>query len=84
MRNALSIAVGASSGSSSREAKSVSTTALKLIRPRPRVTGTISAKTRRTVGSRQSRATWRRPSSRNSQGSGISTWITVPIRIENA
>ena len=84
MRNALSIAVGARSGSISREAKSVSTTALTLIRPRPSVTGTISANTRRTAGSRQSRATRSRPSRPRSHGSGSSTWITVPIRIEPA
>jgi hypothetical protein len=84
MRKALSIAVGASSGSIRREAKIESITRLKLIRPRPMVTGTISTKTRRTAGSRQSSTKCRRPSSPRSQGTGSSTWITVPIRIEMA
>ena len=55
MRKALSIAVGARFGSISREAKIESTTRLKLIRPSPIVTGTISVKTRLIAGSRQSR-----------------------------
>ena len=47
-------------GSMSRAAKSVSITALKLISPRPSVTGTISLKTCRTAGSRQSITSCRR------------------------
>ena len=48
------IAAGARSGSISREANSVSITALTLISPSVRVTGSINAKIRRTAGSRQS------------------------------
>ena len=50
----MSIAAGASSGSSRRDAKSVSTTKLTLISPMVSVTGSISTRTRRTAGSRQS------------------------------
>ena len=48
------------------------------------MTGTISTKTRLTAGSRQSIRNWSRPSSPRSQGTGSSTWITVPITIEIA
>src|SRR6266550_1384144 len=65
-------------------AKNVSMTALKLIRPSPSVTGIISTKTCLIAGSRQSIATRRFPSRPASHGSGSSTWITVPIRIETA
>ena len=84
MRNALSIALGASLGSISRDAKNVPITALTLIRPSPSVTGSISTKTRFTAGSRESSARRSRPSSPRSQGSGSSNWITVPTRIEPA
>ena len=55
MRNALSIARGAASGSRN-DANTVSTSAFTLIRPRPSVTGSISTNTRRTAVSRQSNA----------------------------
>ena len=80
----MSIAVGASDGSMSLDAKIESTTALKLIRPRPSVTGSMSFRTRHTAGSRQSIRTRRLPSSPRSHGIGNSTWITVPITIETA
>ena len=59
-------------------------TALKLIRPSPSVTGSISTNTCLTAGSRQSIAGRRAPSRPRSHGSGRSTWITVPTRIEPA
>ena len=80
----MSIAVGDSSGSISRDAKIESTTALKLIRPRPSVTGSISLSTRQTAGSRQSIKTRSFPSRPRSHGIGSNTWITVPITIEIA
>ena len=64
-------------GSISRDANSVSTTALKLIRPRPSVTGSMSTNTCFTAGSRQSRTTRSRPSRPRSHGTGSSTWMTV-------
>ena len=67
----MSIAVGASSGSSSRDANSVSTTTFTLISPIVRVTGSISASTRRTAGSRQSSTIVSRPSRRRSHGIGM-------------
>ena len=54
MRNAASIAAGASCGSIRRAATSESMTRLKLMSPRLRVTGSISTKTRLTAGSCQS------------------------------
>ncbi len=83
-RKAASIAAGARAGSSRFDANNVSTNALKLIRPRPIVTGSISTNTRFTAGSRQLTAARSRPSRPRSQGSGIRTWITVPTRIEPA
>jgi hypothetical protein len=80
----LSIALGANSGSISLEAKIESMTRLKLIRPSPIVTGTISVKTRLIAGSRQSSTSWSRPSRPRSHGKGSRTWITVPITIETA
>ena len=80
----MSIAVGASEPSISRAAKNVSTTALKLIRPSETVTGIISLKTCATAGSRQSITSCRCPSRPRSHGTGSSTWITVPTRIEAA
>ena len=77
-RKALSIAAGASSGSRSRDAKSVSTRKFTLTSPMVRVTGSISASTRRTAGSRQSMTIVRLPSSRRSHGIGNSTWTSVP------
>ncbi len=69
-RNALSIAVGASSGSSSLDAKSMSTKKLTLMSPIVSVTGSISLSTRRTAGSRQSMTMVSEPSRRRSQGTG--------------
>ncbi len=80
----MSIAAGASCGSIRRDAKKVSTTALTLISPSPRVTGSISLSVRQTAGSRQSITTCRRPSLPRSHGTGSSTWITVPARIDAA
>ena len=84
MRKAASMAAGARSGSISRAAKTVPITWLKLMSPRPSVTGSISTSTRFTSGSRQSIATRSRPSRPSSHGTGSSTWTTVPTRIEPA
>ena len=84
MRKALSIAFGEMNGSIHFDATIVPTTALTLIRPSPSVTGIISVKTCFTAGSRMSSARRRRPSSPRSHGSGSSSWITVPRRIEPA
>ncbi len=77
-RNALSIAAGASSGSSRRDAKSVSTRKFTLTSPMVSVTGSINTSTRLTAGSRQSMTTVRRPSSLRSQGIGSSSCTSVP------
>ncbi len=77
-RNALSIAVGASSGSRSLDAKSMSTKKLTLMSPIVSVTGSISASTRRTAGSRQSSTIVSRPSSRRSHGTGSRSITSVP------
>ena len=69
-RKALSIAVGASSGSSRRDAKIVPTRKFTLMSPIVSVTGSISTSTRRTAGSRQSMTIVRRPSSLRSHGTG--------------
>ena len=69
-RNALSIAVGASSGSRSLDAKSMSTKKLTLISPIVSVTGSMSLSTRLTAGSRQSTTIVSEPSSRRSHGTG--------------
>ena len=61
-----------------------STSALKLMRPRPSATGSISFSTWRTAGSRQSITSSSRPPRPRSHGTGSSTWITVPTRIEAA
>ena len=77
MRNAFSIAAGASSGSTSRDAKSMFTKMLTLISPSVSVTGSISTKKRLTAGSRQSSTARSRPSRPRSQGTGRSSWTTV-------
>jgi hypothetical protein len=63
-----------------RAAKNVLMTRLKLMRPIPSVTGSMSAKTRFTAGSRRSTTARMRPSFRRSHGTGVSTWMTVPAR----
>jgi hypothetical protein len=68
MRNALSIAAGASSEIS--VAKMLSTDRLKLIRPSPSVTGSISFKTLVTRSSRQSNERTSLNPVRRSHGSG--------------
>ena len=77
MRNALSIAAGASSEIS--VAKMLSTDRLKLISPRPIVTGNISFSTRITRSSRQLNERTSRKPVRRSHGSGSSSCTTVPI-----
>ena len=76
MRNARSIAAGASS--EMRKPKKVLISRLKLMSPRPIVTGSISSRTRRIRGSRQSKlmliGTW----SRCSTGTAIANWHAVP------
>jgi hypothetical protein len=84
MRKALSIAFGAIVGSIHFAATTVPITAFTLISPSPSITGPISLKTCFTAGSRTSRASRSRPSSPRSQGSGSSSWITVPATIEPA
>ena len=70
MRNAFSIAAGASSGSTSRDANTMSTKMLMLISPSVSVTGSISTKNRLTVGSRQSKTGRSLPSRPRSHGTG--------------
>ena len=77
-RNALSIAAGASSGSSSRDANSVSTRKFTFTRPIVSVTGSIRTSTRLTAGSRQSMTIVSRPSSRRSHGIGRRSCTSVP------
>ena len=61
------MAAGASSGSSNRDAKSVSTRKFTFTRPIVSVTGSIRTSTRLTAGSRQSTTIVSRPSRRRSQ-----------------
>ena len=85
MRNAASIALGASVGSMKRAAKNVPITALKLISPRPSVTGSHQhedpAHRRVAPVDREAQAA---VAARAATGTGSSTWITVPTTIEPA
>ena len=76
MRNAFSIAVGASSGSTRRDAKTMFTKMLRLMSPSVSVTGSIRTKKRLTAGSRQSITRCSRPSRRRSQGTGKRSWTS--------
>ncbi len=76
MRNALSIAAGACSETS--VPKNEFTSRLKLMRPSVIVTGSMSARTRRTWGERQSSVSVKRPPRPRSHGVGSSSWTTVP------
>ncbi len=78
------MALGESLGSMYRDAKNVPITALKLMSPRPSVTGIISTNVCLTAGSRQSISRCSFPSRRSSQGTGNSTWMIVPTRIDPA
>ena len=79
MRNALSIAAGASSEIS--VAKMLFTDRLKLISPMPSVTGSISFSTRITRSSRQLKSRVRRKPVLRSHGSGSRSCTIVPSRI---
>ena len=68
----------------SREANSVPISVETLIRPSVSVTGSMSTRNRRTAGSRQSKASRRRPSSPRSHGTGRSSCTTVAMTIEPA
>ena len=61
-----------------------SISAFRLIRPRPSATGSISFSVWATAGSRQSITSSSRPPRPRSQGTGSSTWITVPTTIAPA
>ena len=76
MRNARSIARGASS--EIRKPKNVLISRLKLISPSPIVTGSISSRTRRIRGSRQSKLTRIGICRRRSTGNAIANWHAVP------
>ena len=79
MRNALSIAAGASS--LTRLPKRLLISRLKLIRPRLIVTGSISSRTRRTSGLRHSKLQLNLNGVLRRSKVGISSWTRVPARI---
>ena len=79
MRNALSIAAGA--WSLTRLPKKLLISRLKLIRPRLIVTGSISSRTRRTPGLRQSKLKLNLNGVLRRSQAGISSWTRVPTRI---
>ena len=82
MRKALSTAAGPMLGST-RAAKNVLTSRLRLISPSPSVTGSMSTKTRCTASSRGSQNQLRWPR-RRIAGYGIANWTAVPSRIPMA
>ena len=82
MRKAASIARGASSETSEPSVELIST--LKLMSPRPIVTGSIRRSTWRTFGSPKANDTSRRKPRRRRIGSAIANWTTVPTSTPTA
>ncbi len=78
MRNAFSIAAGASSDT--RKPRVVLISRLKLMRPSPIVTGSISLRIRAILGSRHLKEIFRSKPTRRSGGSEITNWTSVPAR----
>ena len=79
MRNALSIAAGASGDTSVPNSELISR--LRLIIPSAIVTGSINLRTRRTRSLRQSSVNVKRPPRPRSHGSGSRNCTTVPARM---